>query len=84
MRNPALINPTKLKKVYRMKLPATEDRMLIDKETSGKMPPPKIHKEETYDRFGQVNFRITKLRTICQKICMCIENENEDLEWSRL
>jgi len=50
----------KFKKVYRIKLPPTEDRMLIEKEPSQKMPEPKIQKEQNRARFSRFYSRITK------------------------
>jgi len=71
----------KFKKIYRIKLPPTEDRMLIEKEPSQRMPHPKIQKEQNRVRFRRVYSRITK-RKVFVKIYvpkdMLIENENVD------
>jgi hypothetical protein len=75
----------KFKKVYRIKLPPTEDRMVIEKEPSQKMPEPKIQKEQNRARFRRVYSRIKK-RKVFVKIYvpkdMLIENENVD--WRKI
>jgi len=75
----------KFKKIYRIKLPPTEDRMLIEKEPSRKMPPPKIQKKETRYRFRRVYFEIKKPKVFIKIYVpkdMLIENEN--VEWRKI
>lgn len=74
----------KFKKIYRIKKPPTEDRMMIEKPLSqNQQPQQQIPKKQIRKRFRRIYLRIKKpkvfVKVYVPKTDMLIENEN--LEW---